>query len=70
MNWREDYAKEALHDGKAAYRAGETENPHAPGSLEHRAWESGWSAAQAQKYQIALLRALYPPVKAFAKAAE
>ena len=63
MTWREDYAKEAYHDGKATYRAGNGTNPHPTGSFEHTAWTSGWSSAQAEKHQISQLKILHPPVR-------
>ncbi len=62
MPCREDYAKEAMHDGKAAYRAGVIENPHPDGTTEARAWDQGWSGAKMQKHQIALLHVLHPPM--------
>ena len=42
---REDYAKEAFHDGKQAFREGVEANPFPWGCLEFRAWASGYEAA-------------------------
>ena len=41
MNWKEDYAKEAMQDGRHAARSGETTNPHPAGTRLYRAWEQG-----------------------------
>ncbi|MCH7728023.1 MAG: hypothetical protein IH991_16330 [Planctomycetes bacterium] len=46
MTWREDYAKEAFHDGKQAFRDGVEANPHPMGCFEHDAWGRGYEAAQ------------------------
>jgi hypothetical protein len=43
---REDYAKEAFHDGKQAYREGVETNPFPWGCLEFSAWVQGYEAAQ------------------------
>ena len=45
MTWKEDYAKEAMQDGRHAARSGETVNPHSMGTKEHRAWEQGLNSA-------------------------
>lgn len=49
MNHREDYAKEAMHDGRHAARSGDGKNPHTPGSLEYAAWEQGWEGVEEQE---------------------
>ena len=43
---REDYAREAYHDGKDAYRAGVGTNPFPWGCLEFAAWARGYENAQ------------------------
>ncbi len=62
MTWREDYAKEAMQDGRHAARIGEDENPHPDGTTEARAWNLGWSGAKMTKHQITLLHARHPPL--------
>lgn len=44
-NHREDYAKEAAQDARAAFREGQTQNPHPPGTFEYNAWEDAWVGA-------------------------
>ncbi len=63
MTWREDYAVEAMQDGRAAYHAGDDKNPHAAGSFEASAWNSGWGNAMNWNHQRSLLRMMFPPVK-------
>ena len=46
---REDYAKEAMQDGRHAARSGETTNPHPIGTMEYRAWQQGFSGVEKQK---------------------
>ena len=41
MTWKEDYAKEAMQDGRHAARSGKGENPHPAGSFEYAAWNRG-----------------------------
>ena len=63
MTWRADYAKEAYADGKQAFRDGVDANPHPMGCFEFGAWSLGYETAQGMDYQIALVRALHPPVR-------
>ena len=49
MTWKEDYAKEAMQDGRHAARSGETINPHPAGTMEYRAWQQGFSGVEEQK---------------------
>ena len=46
MSQREDYAKEAYHDGKQAFRNGVGTNPFPWGCYEHAAWGQGYQNAQ------------------------
>ncbi len=63
MSCIEEYAVDALHEGKAAYRAGVDRNPHADGSRESMAWDAGWSSAMDWEHQRSLLLLMHPPVK-------
>ncbi len=49
MTWKEDYAKEAMQDGRHAARAGENVNPHPAGTVEAMAWGQGWSGVKAAR---------------------
>lgn len=51
-NHREDYAKEAMQDGRHAARSGSEANPHFPGSLEYAAWQQGWGGVQKQESEM------------------
>lgn len=46
MTWKEDYAKEAMQDGRHAARSDQNTNPHPMGTMEARAWEQGHSGVE------------------------
>ena len=62
-NHREDYAKEALQDGRHAARSALGDNPHPIGSMEHRCWEQGHSGAAGVRKQQAQLDAITGPMR-------
>ncbi len=41
-NHREDYAKDAMQEGRHAARSGNPINPHPMGTIEYRAFEQGY----------------------------
>ncbi len=49
MNWKEDYAKEAMQDGRHAARTGKGENPFPAGSFEAAAWAQGADSVERMK---------------------
>ncbi len=61
-NHREDYAKEALKEGRHAARSALGDNPHDPGTFEHRVWEQGHSGAAAAGKQQAQLDKITGPL--------
>lgn len=67
MSWKEDYAKEAMQEGRHAARSGKTVNPHPLGTMEHRAWEQGRSGALDVKHARQMFDAIVGPLT---KAAE
>ncbi len=58
MGAREDYAKEAYQDGKAAARAGEGSNPYPWGCHEFTAWNLGYETGQDLEAQRRLDRVM------------
>ena len=46
MTWHADYAKEAFHEGKQAFRDGGGDNPHIIGGYQFSAWNQGYEAAR------------------------
>ncbi len=62
-NHKENYAKEALQEGRHAARSTLGDNPHPIGSMEHRAWEQGHSGAAQVRQQQAQLDKIVGPLK-------
>ena len=58
MTWKEDYAKEAMQDGRHAALSGETVNPHATGTREAAAWDQGFDGALDVKHARQMFDAL------------
>ena len=46
MSQCEDYAKEAYHDGKQAFRDSVENNPHPMGCYEFSAWNRGYEVGR------------------------
>ncbi len=62
-NHREDYAKEAAQDGRAARKAGKVINPHPMGTLEYGAWyDAWWGSCEDDDKFIKRLHTTHPPV--------
>ncbi len=62
-NHREDYAKEALKEGRHAARSGLGDNPHDLGTWEYWAWDTGHSGAAEVRRQQAQLDKIIGPLK-------